>query len=492
MKNYILAIDQGTSSCRSILFNLEGNIVGQAQQEFKQYYPKAGWVEHDPQEIWTKQQEVSRQVLKQNNISAEEVAAIGIANQRETVVAWDKTTGQPLAPAIVWQDRRTTDRCEDLKKQGWQNSIHESTGLIIDPYFSGSKIEWLLNHNTAVKKAFKENKLLVGTIDSWLVWKLTAGEAHVTDYTNASRTMLYNIRKKEWDHKLLELFGIPGNILPKVINSAELVGETHPSFLGSKIPIAGIAGDQQAAAYGQLCFQKGMVKNTYGTGCFMLMNVGNEFIASKNGLLTTLMCDANGKACYGLEGSIFIAGAAIQWLRDELGFIQTAAESQDLAEDLKHNDGVYFVPAFSGLGTPYWNMEARGLISGLTRGTTQKHIVRAALEAIAYQSKDVLHAMENDAELKLSALRVDGGALANDFLMQFQADILNIAIQRPTIIETTAQGAAYLAGLSTGKWKAGDLEEKYRGEKTFSPMMSEENRTLLYKGWKQAIQRTLS
>ena len=450
---YILSLDQGTTSSRAIIFDKNSNIVAVEQQEFTQYFPKSGWVEHDANEIWQTQLQVAQNVLKKNNIKPSQIKGIGITNQRETTLVWDKNTGEPIHHAIVWQDRRTAGYCDQLKKKGFANYVRKNTGLVIDAYFSGTKIKWLLDNVKGARAKAKKGALLFGTMDTWLVWKLTGGKVHVTDYSNASRTMIYNIKNLDWDSKMLKEMNIPVEILPEVKASSKVYGKTEESLFGESIPIAGIAGDQQAALFGQVCHQKGMAKNTYGTGCFMLMNTGNEMVTSKSGLLTTIAWGLSGKVSYALEGSVFIAGAAIQWLRDGLKILDDSPDSEYLASKVDDTEGVVVVPAFAGLGAPYWDMYARGAIFGLTRGTTKAHIIRATLESLAYQVKDVLNAMEKDSKVKLKALRVDGGASANDLLMQFQSDMLDAAVERPKIIETTALGAAYLAGLAVGFWK---------------------------------------
>lgn len=491
-KKYILSLDQGTTSSRAILFNKAGEVVGSAQKEFSQIYPKPGWVEHDPMEIWGTQSGVAREVIERLGINPEEIAAIGITNQRETTVVWNKHTGKPIYNAIVWQCRRSANICDDLKQKKLQPYIRKNTGLIIDAYFSGTKIKWILDNVDGARELAEKGDLLFGTIDTWLIWNLTKGKVHVTDYSNASRTMIYNIRKLEWDEKLTSELGIPLSILPEVKNSSEIYGYTDERDFGCKIPIAGIAGDQQAALFGQVCFKPGMAKNTYGTGCFMLMNLGEEFIESKNGLITTIAWGIDNKVEYALEGSIFVAGAAVQWLRDELGLIKSAAESEYLANGVKDSNGVYMVPAFVGIGAPYWDMYARGTMVGLTRGVKAAHIVRATLEAIAYETRDVLEAMEEDSGIKLKKLKVDGGAVVNNFLMQFQSDILNVDVVRPEITETTALGVAYLAGLAVGFWKnKQDIMNKWKIEKTFEPFMDSVERERLYTGWKKAVQRSL-
>lgn len=491
MKQYILSIDQGTTSSRAILFNKQGNIYAVAQQEFTQIYPRPGWVEHDAEEIWQTQLGVMQQVLKDNNVSPSEIAAIGITNQRETTVIWDKHTGKPIHHAIVWQDRRTASICDQLKADGYEDYIRQNTGLVVDAYFSGTKVKWLLDEVEGAREKAAKGDLLFGTIDSWLIWKMTGGAVHVTDYTNASRTLLYNIHDLKWDEKMLDALDIPAQVLPEVKQSSEVYGATLPDLLGESLPIAGIAGDQQAALFGQVCHQSGMAKNTYGTGCFMLMNTGEKAVASKAGLLTTIAWGINGKVYYALEGSVFIAGAAIQWLRDGLKLIDESPDSEYYAMKTADTEGVYVVPAFAGLGAPYWDMYARGAIFGLTRGTSKAHLIRATLESLAYQTKDVLDAMEKDAGIKLKALKVDGGASANNLLMQFQSDILGTNVERPQIIETTALGAAYLAGLAVGFWTEADVSQNWLLDQSFSPDMNEETRNQLYGGWQKAVKRTM-
>jgi len=492
MKNYVMAFDQGTTSCRAILFDKEGKIVGVSQQEFAQIYPKAGWVEHDAMEIWGTQSGVARQVLEVNGIRPDEIAAIGITNQRETTVVWDKNTGRPIYNAIVWQCRRTADICEELKAKGYEELIREKTGLVIDAYFSGTKIKWILDNVEGAREKAERGDLLFGTMDTWLIWNLTRGKVHVTDYTNASRTMIYNINTLEWDDELLEILNIPKSMLPEVRPSSEIYGTTDErTFGGANIPIAGDAGDQQAALFGQACFEEGMAKNTYGTGCFLLMNTGEKPVKSENGLLTTIAWGLDGKVNYALEGSIFIAGAAIQWLRDELRLIYDSPQSEYYANLVPDTNGVYVVPAFTGLGAPHWDMYARGAILGLTRGVKREHIVRATLESIAYQTKDVIRAMEEDSKIKLNRLKVDGGASANNFLMQFQSDILGVPVDRPKIAETTAQGAAYLAGLAVGFWKdKEEIKDKWELNKTFDVNMDSDKREKLYSKWLKAVERS--
>ncbi|HHW71465.1 MAG TPA: glycerol kinase GlpK [Clostridiales bacterium] len=493
-KKYIMALDQGTTSSRAILFNHSGEIVQVAQQEFEQIYPKAGWVEHDPMEIWGTQMGVTRQVLESAGVRPYEVAAMGIANQRETTVVWDKNTGKPIYNAIVWQCRRTAPIVDELKRRGLDDYIKGTTGLVPDPYFSGTKLKWILDNVKDARKRAEAGELLFGTIDTWLVWNLTRGKVHVTDYSNASRTMLFNIHTLDWDDRLLKELNIPRSILPDPRPSSEVYGVTDPhTFGGAEIPIAGMAGDQQAALFGQTCYSEGMTKNTYGTGCFMLMNTGENPVKSQNGLLTTIAWGIDGKVDYALEGSIFIGGALIQWLRDELRLIVDAADTEYFASKVDDTGGVYIVPAFAGLGAPYWDMYARGTIVGITRGTNRNHLIRAALEAIAYQTKDVLEAMQEDAGLELRELRVDGGASANSFLLQFQADLLGVPVYRPKIIETTALGAAYLAGLAVGFWENRDeIANEWGVDRKFMSAMDEELMEKLYRGWKKAVGRSLN
>jgi glycerol kinase len=491
MSSYILSLDQGTTSSRAILFNQDGQIVSIAQKEFTQIFPSPGWVEHDALEIWSTQIGVASEVISKQNIGQDSIAAIGITNQRETTVLWNKHTGQPIYNAIVWQDRRTADFCDQLKAQGKQAMIQAKTGLVIDAYFSASKIKWILDHVEGARDLANKGELCFGTIDSWLVWKLTNGAAHVTDATNASRTMLYNIHDLRWDTELLDLFDIPLSILPEVKSSSEVYGTTNLMVPNHSIPIAGIAGDQQAALFGQICTQAGMVKNTYGTGCFMLMHTGEKAVTSKNNLLTTIALQRNGKTYYALEGSVFIAGAVVQWLRDGLHLIRNSDEVEALAGSVVDTDGVYMVPAFAGLGAPYWNQHAKGTIVGLTRGTHTAHIARAALESIAYQTYDVLKAMEADAQIPILELRVDGGATKNNLLMQFQSDLLSTKVIRPTMIETTALGAAYLAGLAVGFWKdEATLATKWQVDQIFEPTMKDSEVAIKIQGWQKAIQMT--
>lgn len=489
---YVLSIDQGTTSSRAILFDKPGNICGVAQKEFAQIFPQPGWVEHDAMEIWSSVLSVIHDVLSKQNIAANQIDAIGITNQRETTVVWDKNTGIPVYNAIVWQSRQTATICEKLKSQGLNELFRNKTGLLIDAYFSATKIKWILETVTGAKEKAKKGELLCGTIDTWLMWKLSEGKIFATDYSNASRTLLYNIYELKWDKEILEILDIPIEMLPEVKPSSFTFGYTAPKFfLGESIPISGVAGDQQAALFGQTCFEPGMAKNTYGTGCFMLMNTGNKGVASKHGLLTTLAWGIDQEVTYALEGSIFVAGSAVQWLRDGLGLIHNADETESLAFKYDSTDGVYVVPSFVGLGTPYWDSDARGAVFGLTRGTTKAHFVRATLEALCYQTKDVLTAMQQDAGIELKALRVDGGAVKNNFLMQFQSNILRVQVERPKIIETTALGAAYLAGLNTGYWKnKSDILKNWQLEKQFNAEMEPEKSDHLYQGWIKAVAAT--
>jgi len=491
-KKYILAFDQGTTSSRAILFDKDGRIVKTAQKEFTQIYPKAGWVEHDPMEIWGTQSGVAREVLETAGVDPQEVAAIGITNQRETTVVWDKTTGKPVYNAIVWQCRRTAGFCDQIKARGLEPYIRDNTGLVVDAYFSGTKVAWILDNVPGARAKAEKGELLFGNIDTWLIWNLTRGKVHVTDYSNASRTMLFNIKSLKWDEKILKEFNIPASMLPTAKPSSEVYGHTdEATFGGAKIPIAGIAGDQQAALFGQACFKPGMAKNTYGTGCFMLMNTGEKMVPSKNGLLTTIAWGVDGKVEYALEGSIFIAGAAVQWLRDELKLIDKAEDSEYYATKVKDTNGVYVVPAFARLGAPYWDQYARGTIVGLTRGANKNHLIRATLESIAFQTRDVIESMQSDSGIKLAALKVDGGATKNDFLMQFQSDILGTEVQRPKVVETTALGAAYLAGLAVGFWKSKDeITSNWAKDKVFNSAISASDREGQYKLWKRAVERS--
>jgi glycerol kinase len=491
MEKFILAFDQGTTSSRAIVFDKKGMIISVAQKEFTQIFPKPGWVEHDAMEIWSTQLGVAAEAITQAGLSVKDIAAIGITNQRETTVVWDKQTGIPIYNAIVWQDRRTATYCDLLKQQGYLQPIQRKTGLIIDAYFSATKLKWILDNVEGARNKAARNELCFGTIDTWLLWKLTDGMVHATDVSNASRTMLYNIHHLSWDEDLLQLMEIPKNILPEVRSSSEVYGHSQNILSAQNIPIAGIAGDQQAALFGQMCTQPGMVKNTYGTGCFMLMNTGQQPVFSTNNLLTTIAWQINGKTAYALEGSVFIAGAVVQWLRDGLHLIKSSNETEALAQQVTSNDGVFIVPAFAGLGAPYWNQHARGTIVGITRGTTSAHFARAALESIAYQTMDVVNAMQSDANITVKELRVDGGATANNFLMQFQSDILNTKVIRPTITETTALGAAYLAGLAVGYWNSmEEIQQQWQVNKIFEPAITEKERSELASEWKRAIRTT--
>ncbi|WP_055669179.1 glycerol kinase GlpK [Desnuesiella massiliensis] len=491
MSKYVMALDQGTTSSRCILFNEKGLIESVAQKEFTQIYPKAGWVEHDPMEIWSTQIGVASEAMAKINAEAADIAAIGITNQRETTVVWDKRTGKPVYNAIVWQCRRTSNMCDELREKGFDKVVKEKTGLILDAYFSGTKVKWILDNVEGAREEAEKGNLLFGNIDTWLIWNLTKGKIFVTDYTNASRTMLFNIHELKWDEEILKTLNIPACMLPEVKPSSCVYGNTDASLLGGEIPIAGAAGDQQAALFGQVCHNPGTAKNTYGTGCFMLMNTGEKAVDSKNGLLTTIAWGVDGKVEYALEGSIFIAGAAIQWLRDELRMIKSAAESEEYASAVEDTNGVYMVPAFVGLGAPHWDQYARGTMVGLTRGAKKEHFIRATLESLAYQTYDVLKAMEEDSGIELKALKVDGGACANNFLMQFQADILGVQVDRPEVIETTALGAAYLAGLAVGYWKdKEDVAKNWAISKAFQPNMTSERRTELINGWHEAVNRS--
>ncbi|MGJ7035369.1 glycerol kinase GlpK [Anoxybacillus eryuanensis] len=486
---YILALDQGTTSSRAILFNKKGEIVHIAQKEFTQYFPQPGWVEHNPNEIWGSILAVIATVLSEAAIEPKQIAAIGITNQRETTVVWDKQTGQPIYNAIVWQSRQTAQICEQLKRAGYDDIFRKKTGLLIDAYFSGTKVKWILDHVEGAREKAERGDLLFGTIDTWLTWKLSGGKAHVTDYSNASRTLMFNIYEQRWDEEILDILHVPKTMLPDVRPSSEIYAHTAPyHFFGQEVPIAGIAGDQQAALFGQACFEEGMAKNTYGTGCFMLMNTGEKAVQSKHGLLTTIAWGIDGKVEYALEGSIFVAGSAIQWLRDGLRMIKEAKDSEAYATKVQSTDGVYVVPAFVGLGTPYWDSDVRGAVFGLTRGTTKEHFIRATLESLAYQTKDVLKAMEADAGITLKTLRVDGGAVKNNFLMQFQSDILGVPVERPVVNETTALGAAYLAGLAVGYWKSKEeIAKQWNIDRAFEPKMEEDTQQRLYDGWKKAV-----
>jgi glycerol kinase len=491
---YIFALDQGTTSSRAIIFDRQGNIIHIAQQEFTQHFPYPGWVEHDANEIWITILDVITTALSETGIHPEQIAAIGITNQRETAVVWDRHTGMPVYHAIVWQSRQTVDICEALKALGLEPIFTTKTGLRIDAYFSGTKVKWILDHVPGAKAKAENGDLLFGTIDTWLIWKLTEGAAHVTDYSNASRTLLYNIHELQWDQELLQYLDIPASMLPEVRSSSEVYGYTaEGQFFGAAVPIAGAVGDQQAALFGQACFEKGMAKNTYGTGCFMLMNTGDKAIPSKHGLLTTIAWGLNGRVEYALEGSIFVAGSAIQWLRDGLQLIESARDSEAFAERVDSTEGVYVVPAFVGLGTPYWDSEVRGAVFGLTRGTKKEHFIRATLESLAYQTRDVLTAMEEDSGISLTKLRVDGGAVTNSFLMQFQSDMLGVTVERPAISETTALGAAYLAGLAVGYWSGKEeIAAHWKVDHLFEQAMEEETRAVLYEGWKKAVRAAMA
>ncbi len=489
MEKYIMALDQGTTSSRAILFDKKGNVAHVAQREFTQHFPKSGWVEHNPSEIWSSILSVIATVLSENNIQPNQIEGVGITNQRETTVVWDKHTGEPVYNAIVWQSRQTAEICEQLKEAGYEELVKEKTGLLIDAYFSGTKVKWILDNVDGAREKANNGDLLFGTIDTWVIWKLTEGAVHVTDYSNASRTLMYNIYDLKWDEELLDILTVPASMLPEVRPSSEVYGEiAEKHFFGQPVPISGIAGDQQAALFGQACYEKGMVKNTYGTGCFMLMNTGEEAVRSKHGLLTTIAWGVDGKVEYALEGSIFVAGSAVQWLRDGLRMFKNSADSEGYATKVENTDGVYVVPAFVGLGTPYWDSDVRGAVFGLTRGTAKEHFVRATLESLAYQTRDVLDAMQTDSGIDLTALRVDGGAVMNDFLMQFQSDILNVPVDRPAVNETTALGAAYLAGLAVGFWESKEqVKEHWNLDKKFEPSMEEATREKLFTGWHKAV-----
>ncbi len=493
MEQYILSLDQGTTSSRAIIFDKQGSIISVAQKEFKQIFPQPGWVEHDANEIWSTQLGVAAEAITKAGLSPENIAGIGITNQRETTVVWERASGKPVYNAIVWQDRRTASFCDELKAKGLDKVIREKTGLIVDAYFSASKIKWILDNVKGAREKAKNGELCFGTIDSWLVWNLTRGQIHVTDVSNASRTMLCNIHTLQWDGELEKIFDIPGNMLPQIRSSSEVYGNTQNILTAHNIPIAGIAGDQQAALFGQMCIQPGMVKNTYGTGCFMLMNTGEKPVVSNNNLLTTVAWKVNGITNYALEGSVFIAGAVVQWLRDGLGIIKNSKEVESLAASVTSADGVYVVPAFAGLGAPHWNQYAKGTMVGITRGTSAAHIARASLESIAFQTMDVLKAMEADSGISIKELRVDGGATANNLLMQFQADILNSKVVRPQITETTALGAAYLAGLAVGYWKSVDqIQDQWQLDLAFNAAMKEEERSSLKKGWQRAVRSAIA
>ena len=485
---YIVALDQGTTSSRALLIDENGKLKGIQQREFKQIYPKQGWVEHDPNEILSTQIQVFEELV--SSISPEDIISIGITNQRETTVIWDSETGKPLYNAIVWQDKRTSKICDQMKKDGLESYVKENTGLVIDSYFSATKIKWIIDNVEGVKSKIKENKILFGTIDSWLIYNMTSFKNHVTDYTNASRTMIYNIKNLEWDNELLNYLGIPKSILPKVINSSSEFG--HFTYKGLKIPINGVAGDQQAALFGQACFEDGMVKNTYGTGCFLLMNTGKFFKLSNNGLISTLACSFDNKPNYALEGSVFIAGAAIQWLRDSLKIINKASDTEKIALSIEKLEDIYVVPAFAGLGAPYWDMYSRGAIFGLTRDTGKEHIIKATLESLAYQTKDIIDVMEKDSGLKLTSLKVDGGACMNNYLMQFQSDLLGSEVNRPEIIETTAMGAGYLAGLKSNIWDKDQIIKNQKIDRSFNSKIKKMEREMMYNGWKKAVNRTFN
>ncbi|MDQ0244077.1 glycerol kinase [Bacillus fengqiuensis] len=494
MEKYILSLDQGTTSSRAIIFNQKGEIVHVAQREFTQHFPKPGWVEHNANEIWGSILAVIATCLSEKDIKPEQIAGIGITNQRETTVVWEKETGRPIYNAIVWQSRQTADICEELKEKGYNDLFREKTGLLIDAYFSGTKVKWILDHVAGAREKAEKGELLFGTIDTWLIWKLSGGQAHVTDYSNASRTLMYNIHELKWDEELLDILTIPASMLPEVRPSSEVYAHTVTHhFFGHEVPIAGAAGDQQAALFGQACFDKGMAKNTYGTGCFMLMNTGEKAVASDRGLLTTIAWGLNGKVEYALEGSIFVAGSAIQWLRDGLRMFKDAKDSEQYAERVDSTEGVYVVPAFVGLGTPYWDSDVRGAVFGLTRGTSKEHFVRATLESLAFQTKDVLTAMEADSGISLKTLRVDGGAVKNNFLMKFQSDMLGVPVERPVVNETTALGAAYLAGLAVGYWNGKEeIASQWNIDCAFKPSMPSETSEKLYSGWKKAIRAAMA
>lgn len=493
MSQYVLALDQGTTSSRAIVFGHDGRAVASAQREFEQIFPQPGHVEHDPEAIWTTQFDVARLAMSQADLTHADIAAIGVTNQRETTILWDRTTGKPVSNAIVWQSRLTADICDQLNADGLAETFREKTGLVVDAYFSGTKIKYLLDNIDGLRSRAEKGEILFGTVDSFLIWRLSGGKLHVTDYSNASRTLIYNIHTLDWDDELLKILDIPRAMLPEVRPSSEVYGETEPGLFGGPIPIAGIAGDQQAATFGQACFEEGSAKNTYGTGCFMLLNTGETPVGSKNGLLTTIGWGQGGKITYCLEGSVFIAGAVVQWLRDGLQIIEHARDVERLAAEVPDSGGVYFVPAFVGLGAPYWNQPARGTMIGITRGTTREHIARAALDSMAYQTRDVLDAMQQDAGVQLNSLKVDGGASANNLLMQFQADLLNVSVQRPVVQETTALGAAYLAGLAVGYWKdRDDISRNWALDREFQPNMEADRREKLHGRWKEAVQRSLN
>lgn len=491
MKKYILSLDQGTTSSRCIIYDKKGNMVSVAQKEFRQIYPKDGWVEHDPMEIWSTQMGVAQEALLKIGCTYKNIEAIGITNQRETTIVWDKETGEPVYNAIVWQCRRTAEYCDELAGLGYGQMIRQKTGLLIDAYFSGTKLKWILDNVTGAREKAREGRLLFGTVETWLIWKMTGGKVHVTDYSNASRTMMFNINTLKWDDDILEILDIPKNMLPEPKPSSCIYGETIDTVFGGPVRIGGAAGDQQAALFGQTCFEEGEGKNTYGTGCFLLMNTGEKPVFSRNGLVTTIAWGLDGKVNYALEGSVFVCGAAIQWLRDEINILEKSSDSEAMAMSVKDSCGLYVVPAFVGLGAPYWDPYARGAVLGITRGANKNHLVRATLESLAYQTNDLISAMTEDLGSCLTSLKVDGGACANNFLMQFQADVLNCKVQRPTCIETTSLGAAYLAGLATGYWKnKEDVLDNWQTDRTFEPSMSEEKRRRLLAGWKKAVERT--
>ncbi len=494
MGKFILSLDQGTTSSRAIIFNKNGDVVHTSQKEFTQYFPKPGWVEHNPNEIWGSILSVIAEVLSESSIKPEQIAGIGITNQRETTIVWDKETGEPVYNAIVWQSRQTSEICEELTEKGYNQLFHEKTGLLIDAYFSGTKVKWILENVPGAREKAEAGELLFGTVDTWIIWKLSGGRAHVTDYSNASRTLMFNIHELTWDEEIVKILGIPKSMLPEVLPSSHVYAFTADyHFFGKNIPIAGVAGDQQAALFGQACFEKGMAKNTYGTGCFMLMNTGEKAVDSNHGLLTTIAWGLDGHVEYALEGSIFVAGSAIQWLRDGLRMLKSANDSEKYATKVESTDGVYVVPAFVGLGTPYWDSEVRGAVFGLTRGTSKEHFVRATLESLAYQTKDVLSAMEADSGIMLKTLRVDGGAVKNNFLMEFQSDILNVPVERPVINETTALGAAYLAGLAVGFWESQEeISQQWAVDRKFNPKMSDEHRNNLYHDWQKAVKAAMA
>ncbi len=491
MKEYILAVDAGTTSCRAIIFDKSGKMIEIAQREFEQIYPQAGWVEHDAKEIWDTQLSVLKEVIEKSGLKETDISAIGITNQRETTVVWDKLTGEPVYNAIVWQSRQTTEICEKLISDGYEEYIKEATGLVVDAYFSATKIKWILDNVSGAREKARKGELLFGTIDTWLIWKLTSGKVHVTEYSNASRTLLFNINTLKWDEKILSILDIPFEMLPEVKDSSHVYGYTDESILGVQIPISGAAGDQQASLFGQVCFEKGMIKNTYGTGCFLLMHTGEKLVMSEKGLLTTIAWGINGKVEYALEGSVFVGGAVVKWFRDELELFKNSSDSELFATEVEDTNGVYFVPAFAGLGAPYWDMYARGTIVGITGGVNKSHIIRAGLESIAYQTKDLISSMESDSGMRLKTLRVDGGATVNNFLMQFQSDILGVVVEKPEVTEITALGAAFLAGLAVGFWKdKEELKSTWKLGSVYRPDMEKERREYLYSDWKKAVDRS--